>query len=217
MEERLKKENTSKGLEKMRELKDSKFDWSSRYPRLRRFILASFIPVALLAAGCEGGEKGDVNDQEAGSEHKQKNENITEAKWLFEKIAGDRYELSDDGATVDLGAGEYYFLDYNDLADLSSFVQTQKNESPFLQSGDKKFGRTEEKAIVIAGEKMIRQIGQKVSAGELPDQLRDTEKARIDLRDWLEETEDKASEAKTGEETKPSTEKRINPDLADFL
>lgn len=218
MEKGYEQKSNSIGLDKLRELKEAKRDWGQRHPRLFRFVSASLIPLALLAAGCEGEKnKGDGDDRLAGPEYKQNNKNTTEAKWLFEKIAGDRYVMEGAGATIDLGGGDYYFLDQDDLADLSSFVQTQKNESPFLQSGDKKFGRTEEKAIAIAGEKMIRQVGEKVSAEELPYQLRASEKARVDLGDWLEETADESLETKTEEEAKPSDEKHVNPDLADFL
>ena len=214
MEGKFEQKNTSAGLERLRGLKDSNRDWGQRHPRLSRFVSASLIPLALLVAGCTEGSEETAGSKVPGVENKE-GQDFNEAKWLLGKIAGDRYVVESGGATIDLGGGDYYFVDNNDLLKLSDFVQGRKSESLFLQAGDKKFGRAEEELITLAGEKLIRQIGEKVLAEELPDQLRTSEKARVDLSDWLEDG-DGGREQKTKEEELPS-EKHINPDLADFL
>ncbi len=182
---------------------------NSRYKRLKRFLIASTVPIALLAAGCsESSNKSDFGTKDPKIEKilKDKREVENDVKILHDclvRVAGGEasFDISEDGDyLVRVDGSKYYRLDDESAEKVLSVA---KENMPWGS-----FEVAEEKFQTEAVRKAILDFGQLVNFDQLTPELKEAESVRQE------------NPLTNSQELKPkseSSETKINPDIKDFL
>lgn len=190
----------------------------SRFTRFRRFLIASTIPLALLAAGCSGQSSSKPDSVPGGSKigEKQHNQDIEKAekKMLTDclmRVAGGEssFDILDNGDFALMAGGNYYRLDTGAKEQILLIV---KENAPSTDLGSD-FKRAEEKIQTEVVKKAVKNIGQPMSLEELTPKLQDTVKNAQSIHNQLNKQKSVSRTKDAGIGPQVWT----NPDAKDFL
>jgi len=188
----------------------------SGYKRLKRFLTAATVPLALLAVGCsESSPKSAMGAQGSKIEEKQNSKDIEKAdqkilRDCLMRVAGGEasFDVSEDGNyLVRVDGSTYYRLD-DESAD--KVLAVAKENIPWGS-----FKRAEEEIQTQKVRNAIIEFGQIANFDQLTPELQKSENVR---KNWGDK-EIKSTEAgsKTDQKWRPEPENKINPEAKDFL
>lgn len=186
--------------------------------KLRRFLVASTVPLALLAAGCSGQTSPQTDSVPGGHkiEGKQHNQDFEKIdnKMLIDclmRVTGGEsaFDILDNGDFAVMSDGNYYRLNNEDKDQILLIV---KENAPNTDLG-LGFKRAEEKIQTEIVKQAIKNIGQPMSFGELTSKLQNTVKSAQSIHTQLNEQKSTVDIKSTDNGSQIST----NPEAKDFL